>query len=149
MDVEKYQEAMSLISQGGMDVTSYSSTKIVGTVTAKENQTLFTSIPYDESWTVKVDGVKVSYDKMAGAFIAVPLAAGTHEIEFTYMPRGFIYGLIITLICLLILAGLIVYRVLKHKELTQIDSKYPEESDLDDADALDEDVPKDVQSDSQ
>ena len=125
MDVEKYQEAMTVLAEGGIDITESSSTRLVGTVTAKEDGLLFTSIPYDESWTVTVDGEKVEYEEIAGALIGLQLTAGTHEIRFTYVPRGFVYGLVISLVCLAMVIGLIVYKIIKKKELTEYDEENP------------------------
>ncbi len=119
MDIEKYKKTMTKLAEGGMDVTKHSSTHIEGTVTMKEDQTLFTSIPYDESWTVRVDGKIVTPKKIAGAFLQIDIEEGTHTVTFDFVPKGFKPGLLITIFALLILAGLIAFRVIKKRELTE------------------------------
>lgn len=76
---------------------------VSGTINMPENQTLFTSIPYDEGWSVKVDGKKVSYYKVAGAFIGVDMTPGVHTVEFSYMPKGLLSGILISIVCMSLL----------------------------------------------
>lgn len=45
---------------------------------------LYTSIPYDEGWKIKVDGQDVEYIKLLDGLIAVQLNEGNHVIEFKY-----------------------------------------------------------------
>ncbi len=119
MNVDKYKEAMNMLSQQGLDVTDYDDTSINGTVTATEDGLLFTSIPYDEGYTVYVDDVKTAYTNVGGAFIAFNLSEGTHTIRLSYSPRGFKAGILITILSAIILAGLIYVRIRFKKELTE------------------------------
>lgn len=72
------------------------STKLGGKISAEEAGIMFTSIPYDEGWSVKVDGQRVAVEKIAGAFIGIPLTEGEHYIEMRYVPQGFFAGLVLT-----------------------------------------------------
>ena len=65
-----------------------------GTVNANEEQTLVTTIPYDEGWTAKVDGKKVDIKAFQDAFISIHVPKGKHTVTFSYMPKGFIIGAI-------------------------------------------------------
>ena len=71
---------------------------LYGTYTAQENQTCFLAVPYDSGFTIKVNGEKVDYQKSMSAFISFPLEQGENEIEITYTPNGFTFGLIISII---------------------------------------------------
>ncbi len=79
---------------------------ISGTVTAKSDQMLFFSIPYDEGWTVLVDGVKTEPTSVGDAFLAVPLEEGEHTVSLTYTPPGFSAGWKISLISLILFVGI-------------------------------------------
>ena len=93
---DAYQNDIVKLRDGQMDFgTDYSATHLEGTVTAKEDQILFTSIPYEPGWTVKVDGKKVDTTECLKAMIYVPLSAGTHTVTFTYIPPGFLAGVIL------------------------------------------------------
>ena len=63
---------------------------------------MFTSIPYDSGWTVKVDGQKVETESIDGTLLYIHLSAGDHTVEMTYTPTGFIPGFIITAVSCLI-----------------------------------------------
>ena len=79
-----------------MHLTSWKDTKLSGTVTADRAGMLFTSIPFDKGWTVKVDGQKVETRKAFGAFLAIDVGAGDHVIDFSYFPEGLKPGVLIT-----------------------------------------------------
>ena len=120
MDINKFKQLYSRLSDEGLEVTSYDSTHINGVITAQNDGLMYTSIPYDEGYTVYVDGVKTSYTSIGDkAFIALNLSKGTHNIEFRYYPRGLKGGRIIWVISLIILAALIAFRIKYKKELSQ------------------------------
>lgn len=58
-----------------------------GTIDAGEGGTLFLTIPYDEGWTVTVDGKEAITRPVWKAFTGVELKAGTHTVELRYYPR--------------------------------------------------------------
>lgn len=88
-----------------------SDTHLSGTINAATSGLMFTSIPYDEGWSVYIDGVKTDTTKICkDALTGVYVTAGNHTIEFKYMPKGFVPGIIITILCILILVGLIFHK---------------------------------------
>ncbi len=86
------------LSADTMAITSFSETKIVGSIEADADGDLLFSVPYDEGWTVKVDGQEVETFGWKDAFLAISLEAGRHEISLNYCPVGFREGLILSLV---------------------------------------------------
>lgn len=84
------------LNQMPMHLTSWTDTKLTGTVDVEKAGMLLTTIPYDKGWTVTVDGEPVETRKTLDAFIGLDLSEGSHEIRFTYLPEGLKYGFIIT-----------------------------------------------------
>ena len=81
-----------------------------GTVTAKEGQILYTSIPYDKGWTVKVDGKEAKIIPLFdGALIGLDLDEGEHTLEFTYEAEGLRLGAVISAVGILICLVLVIY----------------------------------------
>lgn len=119
IDLDKYKEAIEKLAEGGLNISSYDDTSIKGTITSKENGLMFTSIPYDEGWTIYVDGVKTELQKIGNAFLAVPLKKGTHTISMEYRARGYNAGLIISIVSAIIIIVLIVFRIIFKKEITE------------------------------
>ena len=119
MDTDKFIKLYESLADEGLNITKYDDNHVEGTITVKEDGLCFTSIPYDESFTLYVDGVKTEFEETADALIAFPLTQGAHTIELDYTPRGVIPGGIISIICLLIVIGCIVFAIKYKKECSE------------------------------
>ena len=97
------------LAGNSLDVESYSDTTIKGTVNAKENCYLYSSIPYDDGWSVYVDGKKAETFEIGGTLLAIELTPGQHKIEYKYFPVGFLYGIIISSVTVFGLCGFYIY----------------------------------------
>lgn len=106
LDSAEWDNCYNQLADEMLNVTEYSDTKIKGTVTAKKDGVLMTSIPYEKGWSAYVDGKKVEVDSIKDAFCTIDLKKGTHEIEFKYIPYGFIVGNIITILSIALLIAL-------------------------------------------
>lgn len=87
IDEEKFTKGYEKLKEGQIEYERFDETFIKGKYTAEENEILFTSIPYDRSWNVYVDGKKVSSDdiiKVSDALLGIKTESGTHEIVFKY-----------------------------------------------------------------
>ncbi len=90
---------------------------LTGKCTAKSGQSCFLSVPYNDGFTIKVNGKSVDYNKTFGAFISFPLDEGENNITVSFAPKGFTAGLIISFIGI---AAAIIYSV-KRKQIPQIE----------------------------
>ena len=97
------------LAGNSLNVESYSDTTIKGTVKAKENCYLYSSIPYDDGWSVYVDGKKAETFEIGGTLLAIELTPGQHKIEYKYFPVGFLYGIIISAVTVFGLCGFYIY----------------------------------------
>ena len=73
---------------------------------SNEKNLLVLTIPYDEGIEIKIDGKKVDYFKFMDSIISLKLSEGEHKIEMIYHIKGFIFGVILSLIGLI---GFIIY----------------------------------------
>ncbi len=96
LDQEILDAGYEVLKQGAMNIDTFDETYIKGTVTAAENKMLYTSINYDEGWTVKVDGKEAEKVAIGEALIGINLTPGTHTVEFSYSPQGLKLGIIIS-----------------------------------------------------
>ena len=92
---EVFQQDIAQLKDAQLNVTKYNDRYIKGTVTASEGEILFTSIPYQDGWTVKVDGKKVEPIEVVKAMIGVELEPGEHTVTFSYTPPGFTVGVVL------------------------------------------------------
>ncbi|MBQ7833793.1 MAG: YfhO family protein [Lachnospiraceae bacterium] len=80
-----------------MEITEFSEHRVKGRINAKEAGVLLLSVPYDEGWSVTVDGEAVETFGWKDAFLAAEISEGEHEIAMAYCPKGFKEGLLITI----------------------------------------------------
>ncbi len=90
-----FQASIDTLKDGQLIVEEHTDRYIKGTVTASEGEVLFTSIPYQDGWTVKVDGKRVDPVEALSAMMAVELTPGTHTVTFSYIPPGFEVGVVL------------------------------------------------------
>ncbi len=94
---EGLAEVTERLSQHPMQVTRWTDTEIEGNIVADVPGVMYTSIPYDKGWSVKVDGNPVTPRKLFDTFIGVDLAAGAHTVVLSYEPQGLRTGAVITM----------------------------------------------------
>lgn len=102
-DDQKFQSLITSLQEETLEVTEFDDTYIKGTITVTEPGLIYTSIPYEKGWHVKIDGDRVDTIAYKDAVITIPVTAGTHDIEFEYTPAGLIIGSVISFISLIIL----------------------------------------------
>lgn len=100
IDEDAVNQAVSQLAEGGWEITSHNSgwTKMSATVTAQDNQVLFTSIPQEPGWTVKVDGKTVKTKTLFDTFIGIPMTSGTHTVTMSFFPAGLGLGILLFII---------------------------------------------------
>lgn len=106
MDMAAWDRAYERLDDETLRVGSWTDTRLSGTIQVKEDGFFVTSIPYEKGWTMKVDGETVEPKAFGGAFLAADLEAGEHEIELTYLPDGFVPGILVSLCGIGILVAL-------------------------------------------
>ncbi len=84
-DETEFKRGYDQLKADSLQVERFTDTEISGTVNAAENGVLYTSIPYDEGWTVTVDGEKVAKQDLLAvgdALLAIPIGSGSHTVSF-------------------------------------------------------------------
>ncbi|MHC9532512.1 YfhO family protein [Dellaglioa sp. L3N] len=103
MDVKSFKSQMKQLKSGELKITKYNQHAITGSVIVKKNnQAVFTTIPYSQGWHVKVDGKSVSTKKAMDTFLSFKVAKGTHTIQFVYWPPYMRIGLLVSILALLL-----------------------------------------------
>lgn len=140
LDSEAFGKAYETLKAQSMNISEFTETEFSGTVTATaDSSVIFTSIPYDESWVITVDGQTLEYApikktssdsdsedgdgadetdystegkafKSCNALIGIDVGEGTHTVTFKYVPAGLSTGLKMTAVGAGILALLLVFK---------------------------------------
>ncbi len=90
--------------------------RITGRIAPDAAGVLVTSIPYDEAWTVRVDGKETPIFRVDDGFLGCEIAAGEHTFEMVYHAPGRIAGMVLSLVGLIGLALLIIVPRLRDKK---------------------------------
>ncbi|MBE6617703.1 MAG: hypothetical protein E7627_07200 [Ruminococcaceae bacterium] len=106
-DEQAYVDAVTELADGVMVAHSNVDHKIWGDVTVPAGDSvMFTSIPYDKGWEVKVDGKVVeAIPVLNDTLTAFEITEGEHHIEFTYKSPYVIYGGVLSIIGLVLFAA--------------------------------------------
>jgi uncharacterized membrane protein YfhO len=108
-DAKLLETYFGFLKQESAKIEKISSSHLRGSVTvASEKRYLLFSIPYDQSWILKIDGKRTIPVKVFDALMAVKISPGNHSFEMIYFPEGLIPGTGITAVSLMII---VIWRV--------------------------------------
>lgn len=96
-----FKKAYNSLNDEILNISSFKENHIKGYINLKENGVIFTSIPYDNSWKIKVDNKYIDFYKIGDSYIGFNLDKGYHNIEFIYKTKGLKTGAIISTISLI------------------------------------------------
>lgn len=107
LDYNYIKDSVKKIDPFIVDSKQTKGDKILGHIDVSKDGYFATTIPFDEGYTIYVNGKKTKYEEVNNAFIGFPIKKGHYEIELNYQSKGFNYGKVGSLIgCILL--GLII-----------------------------------------
>ena len=121
LDSDAYNSAMTTLTSNPQlkideDIKEHNITGSIATTAPA--QMVFTTIPYDEGWSVYVDGQKVETYQTMDALMAFDIdGAGAHSVEMKYMPSCYILGAIISAFGILAFVAICVLEMILKKTL--------------------------------
>lgn len=77
------------------------------TLETTEKSFLVLTLPYDQGWSAKVNGSNVAVYKVNGGFMGVKIPAGVSNLELSFIPYGFKWGLALSGLGIFLLLGVI------------------------------------------
>lgn len=113
-DVENFRSNMDMMENIVID-----DDKIKGDICVSNDGYLNFTIPYDEGFTLFVDGKETKIEMTDTSFMGCVISSGSHTIELVYEAPGFKLGSILSIIGSLIFLGIICYDLiffLNHRE---------------------------------
>ncbi len=114
-------------------VEKISPTKLKISVTAQEESALFTTIPFEEGWTLKIDDIPTEIKPCVnGTLMSAVVPAGTHEITLSFFPAGLSAGIVCGIFGVVIMVLTVIFRrIIKEKDQINDDGFW---SDFDNSD---------------
>ena len=108
LDKTAFENSINTLKSNQWNITKHTETYLSGEVTAGNNQIMYTSIPYESGWTIKVDGKKVNPVVLLDSLIGIEVPEGTHTVTMKFLPDYLIQGIIISIIGVLLLIAIII-----------------------------------------
>lgn len=142
-DYEAFEQDCQELKSRSMTITKFEDTYIEATATAQSGgQYLFTTIPYEQGWTVTVNGKQVNTEKALDSLMCIPLEDGENKITFKFLPKYYIDSLVITGFGVVLLVFVFLVEVKKinfmqrlfKKAAVSADGEDDENADSDDTD---------------
>ena len=115
LNEEIFNNGYNKLKESSAKNIEYNSTNVKMDISVKEDGYLFTSIPYNEGWTLYVDGEKQDIKPFQNAFIGTDIKKGKHAVELKYSSAGFKEGLIISGVSILVLL-IVIFRNKKNRK---------------------------------
>jgi uncharacterized membrane protein YfhO len=106
LDEDLFRQAYEVLNASTLELTTFSSTFVEGTIDCNRDGLLYTSIPQDGNWHVQVDGKDAEVILVGDAMVSVALTQGQHTVSFTYRNAAFSFGWKVSLGCLLVFLAL-------------------------------------------
>ena len=92
VDLPLFEEAITNLKAHPFEIEVFDDGYVQGSYYAEQDELLFTTIPYDPGWTIRVNGTKVVPIVGQDAFIVLEVAKGNNNIEMSYTPPGLVPG---------------------------------------------------------
>lgn len=132
MNEELLTEVLAKLESPHLEEVQWESDTVSGRITLEEPRRLILSVPYEEGWTVWINGGKREGELFGGCLMAFDLEPGEYEIVMKYRPAGAMAGIVVTMASIVIYAGITALkgrrRLRLNMEDTQKESSLSEES---------------------
>ena len=102
LDHHIFERGYNVLNASVLQLTKFETDRLEGTVDCKRDGLLYTSIPQNGNWKVKVDGQEAEIKLVGDCMVALELTEGSHDLVFTYENRALALGWIVSLVCGLI-----------------------------------------------
>lgn len=112
LDQNVFEDGYNILKNSAIQTEKHSDTELSGKIKALEDGLLYTSIPFDEGWTIYIDGKKAETFSL-NSLLYTQIEKGTHEVKLKYTPKGLKAGTVVSIVTASLGA---VYLVLKSKK---------------------------------
>jgi len=106
---DKFDLSTKQLNNNNVSIISYKPTEVNLNVNTSESGFLFLSDMYFPGWKAYVNGKATKIYRANYLFRSIYLSTGQYHVRFVYKPLTFVYGLMVTILTLLLILILILY----------------------------------------
>ena len=98
LNEDVFEAGLEQLGDEQLQVEEVTETSLTGTLNVDKTGYFFTSVPYDEGWTLYLNGEETPITPFRDAFVAVEdLEPGTYTVQLKFVPKGLTAGLYISI----------------------------------------------------
>ncbi|MBQ9375964.1 MAG: YfhO family protein [Ruminococcus sp.] len=110
-DMDKFEADIAEVQKKTWNVTEHKGGHVKGEITVDtDDQLLFTTIPQENGWTVKVNGKQVETKTSLDCLITIPLEKGKNVVTMDFSPNYFKLAIIVSIAGLLIVMIIFIFQ---------------------------------------
>lgn len=109
MDIKDFNNLNQNIDHFQFNYTKTKGDTIEGNIEVSNTGYLLTSIPYDEGFTIYIDGQKKKIEKVNTSFLGTKIKKGNHHVKLIYQAPLLKVGKIISFLSLILLSLIVIY----------------------------------------
>ena len=102
-----FRQGYELLNASTLELIEFRNARVEGVINCDRDGLLYTSIPQNGNWTVKVDGKPAQMVLVGDVMVGVMLTEGSHTVQFSYHNEAFSLGWKVTLVSAAVFLGLI------------------------------------------
>lgn len=116
---ENLEEIKALVKRDArseLNNIQYGGNQLTGDIKSDNGGFMVITLPYDEGWKILVNENEVKKYEVNGGFIGIPINQGENHIEMYFVPKGFKFGLIMSVIGSLMATVLFIFSIKERKK---------------------------------
>ena len=92
LEEELFRRGYEILNASTLELIAFENTFVEGIINCDRSGLLYTSIPQNGNWSVKVDGREAPVTLIGDAMMGVHLTEGSHTVSFRYKNPAFALG---------------------------------------------------------
>ena len=107
----------SQLKKDSLTMTKFSENNFTGTINVSDSKILFLSFPMDDGWKAKINNTEAPLYKINAGLTGLILNKGNNTVELSFEPRLKNKGMLVSIISLLVFAGLLGFTKFRNKSV--------------------------------
>jgi uncharacterized membrane protein YfhO len=116
---DNYLAYVNELKKDNFTISKFSENNIKGSVTVNDSKILFFSIPFDEGWSAKLNGVAAKLYRVNAGLTGLLISKGKNDVALSFEPRLKSKGKLISGVSLVILFGLLGFTFFLRRKKTE------------------------------
>lgn len=108
LSIDSFRQYISVLGADSLQQLKINDQHIEGKISISTPGIMYLSLPYDDGWKLKVDGKETPKLLLNAGMTGIYLSAGAHQITLDYDLRFWSKGILMTVIGLVMFAGIVV-----------------------------------------